>query len=63
MRTSAKKRRRPLTLSGGQFGLIHFNGISISSEMMLIAGQSGQIIIDDGICTAEHNEHFIIRAN
>ncbi|MGC2125418.1 MAG: hypothetical protein WA652_21445 [Xanthobacteraceae bacterium] len=50
----------PLTLSGGQFGLIHLHGISISSEMMLIAGQSGQIIIDDGICTAEHNEHFII---
>jgi hypothetical protein len=49
-----------MTLSGGDFGLIHLHGISISGEMMLIAWQSGQIIIEDGICPAEHNEHFIV---
>lgn len=49
-----------ITLSGGEFGLIHLHGISISGEVMLIAGQSGQIIIDDGICPADHNEHFIV---
>ena len=49
-----------ITLSGGSFGLIHLHGISISGEMMLIAGQSGQIIIEEGICPAEYNEHFIV---
>jgi hypothetical protein len=49
-----------ITLSGGNFGLIHLHGISISGEMMLIAGQSGQIIIEEGICPAEYNEHFIV---
>ena len=40
--------------------MIHLHGISISGEMMLIAGQSGQIIIEEGICPAEYNEHFIV---
>ncbi len=50
----------PVTLSGGNFGLVHLHGISISGEMMLIAGQSGQIIIEDGICSADDSEHFIV---
>ncbi len=50
----------PITLSGGNFGLIHLHGISISGEMMLIAGRSGQIIIEDGICPAEYDEQFIV---
>lgn len=38
-----------LTLSNGKFGLIHLLGITVRGSMMLVAGHSGQIEIEDGI--------------
>ena len=51
----------PVTLSGGEFGLIHLDGIFVSGAMMLIAGRSGQISIEDSICDDgnNNNERFI----
>jgi hypothetical protein len=40
-----------LTLSGGKFGLIHFDGISVSGAVTLIDGESGQIRVEDGVLT------------
>ncbi len=48
-----------ITLSGGKFGLVHLHGISVSGAMMLIAGQSGQINIDDALYKGENDERFI----
>lgn len=48
-----------VTLSGGEFGLIHFNGISIANEIMLVAGESGQIDIEDSIRDGKENEYFL----
>ena len=50
-----------LTLSGGQFGLIHLHGISISGEISLIDGHSGQIHVEDSICDGSDNERFVAR--
>jgi hypothetical protein len=49
----------PVTLSGGEFGLIHLYGVSISGEMMLVAGRSGQINIEDSISEGVENERFV----
>jgi hypothetical protein len=49
----------PLTLSGGDFGLIHLHGISVSGAMRLVAGQSGQILIEDALYNGGHDERFI----
>jgi hypothetical protein len=49
----------PLTLSGGDFGLIHLHGISVSGAMRLVAGQSGQILIEDALYKGDHDERFI----
>ena len=48
-----------LTLSGGEFGLIHLHGILVSREMMLIAGKSGQINIEDQVYAGENQERFV----
>jgi hypothetical protein len=49
----------PITLSGGEFGLIHLFGVHISREMMLIGGSSGQISIEDSIVGVGENNYFI----
>jgi hypothetical protein len=49
----------PVTLSGGEFGLIHLYGVSICGEVMLVAGRSGQINIEDSICEGVENERFV----
>ena len=51
-----------LMLSGGRFGLIHLHGISISGEINLIDGRSGQIQIEDSICDGSDDEFFIAPA-
>ena len=48
-----------LILSGGSFGLIHLFGISVSGEMRLIAGKSGQISIEDAVCKIGNNKQFV----
>ena len=48
-----------LTLSGGEFGLIHLHGICVSREMMLIAGKSGQINIEDSVYPGGNQERFV----
>jgi hypothetical protein len=49
-----------LTLSGGDLGLIHLHGISISGEMMLIDGCSGQITLEDSICDGRDGGHHFV---
>jgi hypothetical protein len=50
-----------LTLSGGQFGLVHLYGLNVSGAMMLIAGQSGQIVVEDGVYGSDDkSEAFIV---
>lgn len=49
----------PITLSGGKFGLIHLHGIFVTGAIILIAGRSGQINIDDSICDGDDGERFV----
>jgi hypothetical protein len=48
-----------ITLSGGEFGLIHLSGITLSGEIMLIAGRSGQIKLEDSLFDGIEGERFI----
>jgi hypothetical protein len=49
-----------LLLSGSDIGHVHFHGISISGEMVLIDGTSGQIRVEDAIYYDKQNNKIYI---